>query len=457
MQGARCCCRRALFFGLASLVFLMMPGCRSVWPRLFPQVLPLQLQREPEFRKVYGELEAKAKAKAPTSRGELRLSIAAEKMPLTGFLRWISQEAEISVIASADLDGRSVTLDVTEELVDDVLSVVARRLGVQITRTGKLYFLGTLRPEDLGVMVRRVKRLTKGEIEAAVAVLLSEFGQSEAFEDGLVVVGDRVEVLQRVEELLSGVETAESVTWLVQLHLVSLGASDLADLGLDVAPAVDMAYTFSGASASIPGAIKGIEESAKLKGSLNGVLRAAAARDSVHIVAEPLVVIVDGSKAEVSRGEKVPVARRAISDEGTVTTQGFDYIATGLQLVVGVRDLSESAARMSVDLKMSKIERFVGVDQAPATSEESFKGVADVVSGGVYLLGSLERSEEKQSWKGGLQIGRKRERESRLLQIWARTYRVGMPPGGMQGARSEAAPEAERRAPVEAKRPEVVP
>ena len=128
-------------------------------------------------------------------------------------------------MADSRLDGRTVTLEVQGETVASILGVVARRMGVDVTQQGTLYYLGQLRAEDRGLLVRRVRRLTSDEVSQAIENLMSEVGRVLTVADGLVVVGDRVEVLQRIEALIEQIDRTEVVTWVVQLYVAELTRS----------------------------------------------------------------------------------------------------------------------------------------------------------------------------------------------------------------------------------------
>lgn len=318
------------------------------------------------------------------------------------------------------LDAEFVTADFRNETPSEMLHVIARRLGCEVTRIGSLYYLGTLKREDRGVLVRRVRRLSSDELHECVRVLTSDQGATATFSDGLCVIGDRVDVLSRIDELLNQVEQADSATWVVQLYLVSLEAAAIRDLGFDVRPTVEVAATFAAASGGAAGA-----PAAALTGGLNAVLAAAASNSNAHLVAEPLFLLVDGGDSEFVRGERVPVPRRVVSDQGTVTTEGFEMIQTGLTCRVSLRELRADAAKMTLDLSMSDITRFV--ESAPVTREDAYRTQAEIRSGGVYLLGSLVRQADSDKQLGGLLTQYGQQRTDTVMQVWGRAYRVGSP------------------------------
>jgi type II secretory pathway component GspD/PulD (secretin) len=366
-------------------------------------------------------------------------------MPLVAFLRYLSDRAAVSVVCEATLDKKEVTIDVVDQPVPTVLGVVARRLGVQISRTGHLYFLGSLRPEDKGVLVRKVTRLNKDELGQALLTLKSDHGKTAAFDDGLVVMGDTVQVLERVNELLDQVEAAPSWSWVVQLYVISVDREKTRDLGLDVTPLADVSLKLAeaGANPLVGAANLAVSHQANL--SLNAVLQAARENRGLSMEAEPLLLLVDGETATVANGLQVPILDKAVSPEGTVTTKSVTYKQTGLQIAAGMRDLGSGRGRVKVTVGMDDVAG--EVEGYPKLTSQRFETTAIVASGGVYLLGALDRRDHSLVVSGPLQLRDTRSERGELLQVWCRVYRVGGATstlGGMDRitARSPAAAES---------------
>jgi hypothetical protein len=322
-------------------------------------------------------------------------------------------------VVESNLDQQPVTVDLLQQTVPEALHVIARRLGVEVTRQGDLYYLGTLRREDRAFLVRRVRRLSAQELTQCVGVVSSDKGEVVAFTDGLVVIADRVEVLARVDELLSQVEAAESPTWVLQLYLVSLQDAALRELGFDAKPTIDVAATFASASAGAPTAASALA----LKGGLDAVLKTAAEDSRGGLVAQPLFLLGDGAQSTFTRGERVPVPKTTVSDQGTVTTTGYEQVQTGLVCKVSLRELTTVAAKLTLEATISDIVGFVG--SAPRTREDGYQTVVPIESGGVYLVGSLVRQADGDRTLGGFRAQWSQERSDTVLQIWARAYRVG--------------------------------
>ena len=373
-------------------------------------------------------------------------------MPAVEFARLLADESGRSVILAESLDQDLVTGEFVEMSVDDIARQVARRMGVSVRIAGEVIFLGTAAPEDLAQLVRRVRRLDPDAIKQTLLMFASPEGRHIVENDGLVVVLDRVEVLEQLALALEAVEREESAVWIVQLHLIGWSRRAAEEFGVDVAPAAAVAASL----AFGPGRTTEISGSA----SLDAILRLANDRDDVAVVAAPMLVLLDGETASFIQGDRVPIPRRVVSDQGTVSTQGYDFIQTGTQISVKLRERSESSARVDLDVGMSDLRRIV--EEAPVTGEETLKTSAVVEATGVYLLGSMSRERRTAGASIGWQTGDYVAVETQVIQVWLEAFRVAGPLSRterMQAQPSPAVPDAsaeseqwESVGPVEVKR-----
>jgi len=379
----------------------------------------------PVFAQIYKELDEKPSSREQKAIVERRLTLSCEKMPLPKFLQYVATETGVSLVADEQLDGRTITLEVNDVTLADLLGTAARRLGVQIGRVGSTWYLGQLRGEDRGVLVRRVRRLSQEGVKSAVDVMLSDAGRLSTFPDGLLIVGDRVEVLERIRDLLDRVEASGAESWAVQLYLISLSESKASELGVNAQPLVELSYALAsksnglGLSATTPDDIK------KLSSALTSVLRASATSQDIRIVAQPLFLLLDGESSKFSSGVSIPIPKRSVSDQGTVTTQGYEFVNSGLDCDASIREVSAQLVRFKVAVELGQLQGFV--EEAPIRSKDRFETVAVLSSGGVYLLGSLTRDEQTQSKSGPISMlttNKKNEVKRAQVQVWAKVFRV---------------------------------
>lgn len=340
-------------------------------------------------------------------------------MPLPEFLRFLNQQASVNVVAGAEFDSAAVTVDLTDVPLDEVMSIVARRLNADVTRVGSLYYLGQLKPEDRGILIRRVMRLDSDQIAEAARAFTSEYGKVQVLPDGLVIVADRAQVLVRISDMFDQVEASSSDSWVCQLHIIALSRNQFQQAGFEVKPVLDVATTFALTSGASAGSVA-------LTGGLDAILRVARSGDAASVLAEPMVILGDGRTATLNDGRRVPIAQRTVSPEGTVTVSGFQFIDTGLTLNVTLRDHGRGFAGVKLTTSLSDIVGFVE-GEAPITAETRLESTATVKTGGVYMLGSVQRAGKRQAVTGQLGTVKEDGESSSVVQIWGRFYRLAPP------------------------------
>jgi type II secretory pathway component GspD/PulD (secretin) len=294
---------------------------------------------------------------------------------------------------------------------------MARQLGVDFAVVGDAFWLGASRPEDSVVIVRHIGRFNPAEIQAAARVGLSVEGKIFASPDGLLVVGDKAPFIRRLTSMLAELETAPFGTWVVQLFVIELSRTDLRDIGLAIQP------TLSG-SVGVRGDIAtGVQPFGSVDVGLAATLRTVANSSRSKFLVQPLVLVRDGSTTIVGRGEVIPIPQRSVSDQGTVNTVGFTERRVGTQFDVGVRSANDNGyGILNLKAEISDISGFIG--DLPRINELRLSGETIVQSGGVYLLGSLERDSDQTSGEFGVVGNPRTDATNTVVQIWARLYRV---------------------------------
>ncbi len=241
--------------------------------------------------------------------------------------------------------------------------------------------------------------------------------------DGVYVVSDRVEVLRRVSEAISRLETMGSSCWALQLYVVSLSDEDERDLGIDVTPKVNLAAVVAGASGGLSAPASG----ASALTSLDVTLRAVSRNERGSLLADPLLLLLDGTESRLSRGRQVPVRVTSVSQQtgSTVTNSQIQTVFSGLEMVATIKEVDDVLGRLKLSLRMGDMEG--SNDGIPVVREETVDTQMDVVAGGVYLFASLRREQHLGSRAKWLQFGNRSLRQKSTLQVWGRVMRIGSP------------------------------
>jgi hypothetical protein len=105
----------------------------------------------------------------------VRFSFSAQDAPLQTLRRQVADVASVSIVAHSSPDAGKVSIEVKDAPVPEVRASIARSLDRRLTRIGQIYFLGPVKSEDRGSLVRRVRRLN-----AELLSKITELFRSEA-------------------------------------------------------------------------------------------------------------------------------------------------------------------------------------------------------------------------------------------------------------------------------------
>ncbi len=108
------------------------------------------------------------------------------------------------------------------------------------------------KPSDRAAIVRRVRRLKSSDLSSVLRQVLSGIGAVQVFPDGLCIISDTVEVLDRVAAIIDQLEAAESVTWCVRLPYPPTVGPGHPELGPGRRSGSTLAATLGSASQGIP-------------------------------------------------------------------------------------------------------------------------------------------------------------------------------------------------------------
>jgi len=373
----------------------------------------------PAFANVYKALIADEEKSIDLEASPKTITLNIKDMPMKEFLTHVSELTDISVISEDNLDEKLVSIDVVDTSIDEVLSAVARRFGVDIITQGDLYYLGQLSSIDRGFLVRKVRRLSAENIEKIVSSMNSDVGRAFVNSDGLIVVADSLRVLKQINNMLNHVERLPANSWILQMYLITTTDKKTREYGFDVTADYDASLiTELDTSAALRNTSKIVAD-----GEFRAILRAARNSSHYNILAEPMMLLVDGGKASIRDGEKIPIAQTTVSDSGTVSITGYDIIDTGILVSAGLREMSPSSASCDLEIEITQVTGYN--ESYPVTSGQTFSSTTILESGGTYLVGSIsKKSSAKESSGIVVNTLQKGDVNNVTMSIWLRCYRI---------------------------------
>lgn len=382
-----------------AILFLCINGCGFV----------KDVKQDDPFRLLYNG-ERQVFVADSVESPAVYLTLSAFKMPLSSFCRILSDKYDIGMVFSDGLSAREITAEFKRTDLQSVLNVVSRQMGVDIVRVGNTYFIGALRPEDRGVLVRRVLGYDQSSLTSIVTPMLSQTGKANVMLNGVVVATDHESVLRRISEMFDYLDTVDPGSWIVQLYFVALRKDAMIEAGFDMKSSGSLSYDIQESKISVD----------DLK--LDGLFSFGADSNFTDVFAAPMLVIRDGSTGLWKDGERVPIPKKTVSDQGTVSTTGFEYVDVGFNLTATVKE-GRKGGFLKLEIKQSQIKNYV--EYSPVTSETSFKIEVDLLPEKIYLLGELNTFKQADQQQGTALFSRDSGKTS--MQIWCKLYRVGSP------------------------------
>lgn len=360
------------------------------------------------------------------------MEFAASGIRLEEFGRFLGQEYGVSVVITADLLGRPVTIDSHGLPLTQVLRLVARQLDTSVSVEGlgenQVYIFGELSDADRAHAVLRVGRTSISEARELLSTLVSADGQVMVFEDGLCVVLDTPAGVNRALAVLADLREAAPVSWCLQLYIIRDAHTKLKDVGVDLTPSAELAYTVAALSAS-GGAS---EINGGITAGLDAVVRAAA-NDSVSCgVWAPVLLMADGQQSEYSDATSVLVPQYVVDQQsGRVAQSGFTTVSAGLVIKGQVRETGQDSGRLNVEIELRGIDSYV--EGRPIVAGKTLSTAVDVADGGLYLLGEVGSVDSADSRKRLLMIGRTKSIQSSSVTVWGRVFKVAAKKGNSNG------------------------
>jgi type II secretory pathway component GspD/PulD (secretin) len=300
---------------------------------------------------------------------------------------------------TATIDGKFV-----DQPLGEVLNFLSRRLGVSVTESQNMYFLGTVREGDYISAVIRVPPVSREELLSA----LSSFaGTGKA-----TIVGSFIWMtgtLENVRRLVSDLETIRersSRSYLAEVFFISVNENDFLRLTADLR--ISQIDVFSSAF--------NISQLFSMFVDADGRL------GSTVIDTRPVLLLSEGRKATFEVGSEITRERKAISETGVISTMGYDKFQDGILLSLLLSRVSDDHYSLDMELEVSTFDKTDFSSSIPTKGTSVLKSPGMLIrDGGVVYAGSLKRKDASKifgvfSLDGG--------RSSDLLTIWVRCREI---------------------------------
>jgi type II secretory pathway component GspD/PulD (secretin) len=305
-------------------------------------------------------------------------------MPAAFVIADLCTTLEVPVVIPAALEEKPVSVEFVKVPGHIALAEVARAVGMAVLRRD-----GVITFEAVETMVHDFVVLSPGaaqvkEAQDGIKNVIGQKGSVSIVGEKLIVSGER-EALERATELAADLESGAD-GWLVEVRLLAVSKSLREDLGVDFAFAGGAGVRADAATGNMgPTATPVFGARASL--AVDMLVSAALTGREAQLLRTGRLFVLEGSQASLQQGDVIPVPRRTVSDQGTVTVSGYDRIESGFGLDVGAARVP-GGVRLQLTARLSSVSGFV--EDAPITSESSVVSAVAMKDGEWILLSGFE-------------------------------------------------------------------
>lgn len=324
-------------------------------------------------------------------------------VPLADVLSALARLCGFNLVTDGSVTG-TITLRLVDVTCEDALRFILEANNLAFRRLGRNLIIGSAErlappPEAPETIAYRLAYGDPNAIRAAVAAAVPGIRVAiDARTNALLVTGTMAqhEEVRRVLGTLD-VRIAQVV---IQLHAIEVSTSVLREMGLLVTPEGTVGGVPIGTLGSfiLDSASRRIGFTLSDSTLLQSRLRALVTEGRAHILSAPRIATLDGNRASILLGDRVPIF--TVTTQAGVTTTTVTFVEVGVKMDVTPRVNVDGIITMSVVPEVSSVAEIVtgaGGQQAPRVATRSATTTLTVRDGQTIVLGGLISREERQT------------------------------------------------------------
>lgn len=332
------------------------------------------------------------------------VSYYADGVPFPAVCVDLAYELGVSVAVPPGLEEKLVSVVFEDTQGEEAFQALARQIEYRAFYSGGVVRFEKGSGGDIAVF-RPGYESVDDAAEAARAIA-GESAKVVKLGDRIAVVADR-DAVMRIEGLSDFLKVGPD-GWAIEFRLYECTDVVLRRAGIEYE---------AGGSLRFEGSVG--HEGGTLRGSraallLEAVADFAAQDTSSEVLTEGVAYLVEGRDVVIQSGDVVPIPQRTVSPEGTVSTNGYDFVRTGLNLNLRGQRVPNGLL-LTINPEVSEVTGFV--EEAPIVSTRRIESAAVVDSGEWIVLVGLGASRDVESRDAsGLPLGR-RTRDGRFSSV----------------------------------------
>lgn len=367
------------------------PGAQAANPVPTPQTVMPAVSAAPGTGIVK---TSQATTQAP---GTIRL-LEFRGVALADVLSALARLCGFNLVTDGSVQG-TITLRLVDVTCEDALRFVLEANDLGFRRLGRNIIISSAArlappPEAPETIAYRLAFGDVNQIRAAIAAAVP--GVRVAVDprtNALLITGTAAQHEDVVRVL--GTLDIRIAQIVIQLHAIEVSTSVIRDLGLLVSPEGTVGSLGNFFLDSLNNRISFVLTQGNL---LQFRLRALVTEDRAHILSAPRIATLDGNKATILLGDRVPIF--TVTTQAGVTTTTVTFVDVGVKMEVTPRVNTDGLITLSLKPEVSSVAAIVtgpGGQQAPRVATRSAETMLTVKDGQTIVLGGLISREERET------------------------------------------------------------
>jgi len=336
-----------------------------------------------------------AQATAQVPGGNIRL-LEFRGVALSDVLSALARLCAFNLVTDGSVQG-TITLRLVDVTCEDALRFILEANNLAFRRLGKNIIISSAErlappPEAPETIAYRLEFGDPNQIRAAVAAVVP--GVRVAVDprtNSLLITGTPAQHQEVVRVL--GTLDIRIAQVVIQVHALEVSTSVIKDLGLLVSPEGTVG---SLGNFFLDSAQNRIGFALANNPLLEFRLRALITEGKASILSAPRIATLDGNKASILLGDRVPIF--TVTTQAGVTTTTVSFVDVGVKMEVTPRVNNEGLVTLAIRPEVSAVAEIVtgpGGQQAPRVATRSAETTLTVPSGQTIVLGGLISREER--------------------------------------------------------------
>lgn len=380
---------------------LLCPGCK-----IFEKLNKAARVKEPQgFSSAHRFEQTIEQTREGRRKDDRLVSIRLEGVPLPQAMRALTEASGKAIAWDASLDTVNVIGSFVDQPLSSVLEVVARRANTSVSEIDGIYYLGEYRSRDMATAVVRVPPVDREELKNALDQLKSENGKVSLV-GSFIWLSDTFDIIRKILADLEEIRKRSERSYLAEVFFIRVNEDDFVQLTGDLR--ISGVDVFSSAF--------NIEELFQM------FIDADYGVTSASVDTRPVLYLSEGRQSTIQVGGEITRERKAVNENGTIETTGYDKFNDGISLTLLLSRVSDERYSVNLDLEVSTFDRTDKATTIPAKKQDVLKSPGLLIrDGGIVYAGSLTRRDLTK--KFGL-ISVDTSRYSDVLTIWVRVREI---------------------------------